>query len=100
MSTKTKIAAPKGFNTITLYHDATSSPKANRGWKLVLPINQNVTHAVRLPVSDGIAESEGSTLFEEAVEVASKVIRDTFHDEPEWELHPDLGAGVAKWRIA
>lgn len=100
MAKKTSIPAPQGFTTITLYHDAQATPKANRGWKVVIPLNQHMTQAVRLPITDGIAESEGSTRFEEAVKVATKVIRETLHRVPKWELHPDNGAGVAKWRIS
>lgn len=91
------IVAPDGFHTITVFHDSQASRKGDRGWKVVVPINANVTQAVRLDIYDGIAESDGSLLFEEAVKAATKVVREHLHRVPKWDLYPENGAGVAKW---
>lgn len=101
MASKT-IVAPTGFTTITVFHDSQASRKSERGWKVVIPLNANVTQAVRLDVFDGIDTSDGSLLFEEAVKQATKVVREHLHRVPKWETDPEgglTGVGVAKWRF-
>lgn len=101
MTTATAIAAPAGFHTITLFHDSVARRKGDRGWKITLPVNENMTEAIRLDLFDGVAQWDGASMFDEAVALATDIVTGRFGIAPDWFIRPNAnnGVGIATWRF-